>query len=506
MPIQIDSTANFTGTTANPSVSHTGGSGENRLLVVCITFRNGTAPTAPTYGGQALTLAPTGTMVNGTVLNSAIYYLVNPPTGINTLSFTHAAIAWWIQAHNLSGANQTTPVRDSQKSFSNTGTPNPTTTTALTTVAGDLAIDIIGTRTTTNTGLTASGSQHLDASSTISNLIGGSSDLAASGTSTSMAWTLTVNDNYAHVAAAFAPAPAKRLNGITTRQGRRRSLVARAIVQHRERPVLLRARSTPTPTPLIVKHVVLSKNPRRQRSVARVFVQNREQARIVRARSTPTYNPPPKRPVSSTTSTSRVVGRRVHHQARITRAPVARPAAVAPRAPVAPVSGSSRTLRSHRHHQARISSSVRGAPAPFFRPKVVVHGGGRRSSVARGYVGHHELPRITRAPMPPPAFVRNRPVIVRNARRSATSSALAHGRGAALLRRPPRLAPTPPYFRPKILVLARGPDVSHRYVRTSSSRFMRSSVIGAPAAVHAPRHSLTRAQIRYLGRRRRTTP
>jgi hypothetical protein len=74
------------GGTSN-SWSHTV-TGSNPILLVTLIYDNGSGINSVTYGGQAMTLADTSSAKSGR--NIAVYYLINPPTGSNTVSVSYS--------------------------------------------------------------------------------------------------------------------------------------------------------------------------------------------------------------------------------------------------------------------------------------------------------------------------------------------------------------------------------------------------------------------------------
>ena len=98
-----------------------GGSNTVAFATVWVDEASGAAGTTfnvtATYGGQAMTSAgATSYDYDYAPISSQVFYLVNPPTGVNTLVVTATASSGTIQevVANLvsfNGVNQTTPVR-----------------------------------------------------------------------------------------------------------------------------------------------------------------------------------------------------------------------------------------------------------------------------------------------------------------------------------------------------------------------------------------------------------
>ena len=99
-------TGNNSGAVTNPSNTFNNVSGN--LLAVGFAYDKNGSVTAATYGGVAMTSAGTVTMT-GWVYKVALYYLINPPTGSNTVNFTLSASAQatliYPMSYNCTSAN-----------------------------------------------------------------------------------------------------------------------------------------------------------------------------------------------------------------------------------------------------------------------------------------------------------------------------------------------------------------------------------------------------------------
>ena len=119
---------------AGSSWSHTVGTGLNRIILVGVAGDDYNPPrsvTAVTYGGQALTRAKRTTDSAGSTW-SEIWYLVQPPSGTNTVSVTLDGTpwAWYAGAISYTGVNQTVPMDATPVGTSGlSGTPSATITT-----------------------------------------------------------------------------------------------------------------------------------------------------------------------------------------------------------------------------------------------------------------------------------------------------------------------------------------------------------------------------------------
>ncbi len=121
-----------TGNVLSFSFSHTVGTGNQRLLVVAVTIRNGlNLANGVSYGGTALTSLRSVRNSDNTV-RVELWYLKNPPSGtanvtVNLLGLTNQAAG----AVSFSGVDQTTPFGAvAADSSTDDGTSNPATTVA----------------------------------------------------------------------------------------------------------------------------------------------------------------------------------------------------------------------------------------------------------------------------------------------------------------------------------------------------------------------------------------
>ena len=105
-----------TGTSASSSFSVTN-AGSNRAAFVCVLFdvSPSAAITSVTYGGNTMTSAGSPAFNNSSDDFAQIFYLVNPPTGSNTLTVTGNANVseLYVNLISYTGVDQTTPVRPS---------------------------------------------------------------------------------------------------------------------------------------------------------------------------------------------------------------------------------------------------------------------------------------------------------------------------------------------------------------------------------------------------------
>jgi len=214
MDITLDLKTNYNTTAkSSDSIDHTiTAAGSNRALVVAVElYDTSVVPQTSTltYGGQALTLVGrVSRNISGTTnITSEIWYLLNPPTGINSLaaSYNTNVNEIGIQATSLQGVKQAAPEVFTTNSNTNNA-PNASVTT-ITNKAW--VIDVITANVSLAGNMTIGAGQTLLGSKDIGGNQGASSykmiDPAGAAT---MQWTLAFSTkSWAMVAAAFAPAP-----------------------------------------------------------------------------------------------------------------------------------------------------------------------------------------------------------------------------------------------------------------------------------------------------------
>jgi hypothetical protein len=116
-------------TATSVTVSHTVGTGSNRLIVACVSV-NGADVTGVTYNGVALTLKARQTQ--GTIYRTEIWYLVAPATGTNNLVASIAPSNQNLIASGKSffGVNQSNPLGTNETAGAESGTSVTDTVTS----------------------------------------------------------------------------------------------------------------------------------------------------------------------------------------------------------------------------------------------------------------------------------------------------------------------------------------------------------------------------------------
>lgn len=192
------------------TLSHVVGSGSNRILVVTVKSRdNSSATDLPitgiTYNGVALTKIRSDMTGDPNRVRTEIWYLVDPASGTHdvVVSFTGTVDRTVVSAYSMQGA-KTTGVPDANAGSASAGT---SVTTNITTVAdGAIIIDALYTKDLVSPE--PEGTQiRREAVNVNSNddRTAGSTKKKATAGATSMSWTWTNSDDYAHSVASFAP-------------------------------------------------------------------------------------------------------------------------------------------------------------------------------------------------------------------------------------------------------------------------------------------------------------
>lgn len=114
MAITVGNTS--TSGAAFTSLSHSHNN-DTDFLVVCLSHSDSSNPTSATYGGVAMTEAvrakDTASWFGSVYYTtSVIYYLADPPTGVNTISIGGGSARRQISAISLSGVDKVSPVRE----------------------------------------------------------------------------------------------------------------------------------------------------------------------------------------------------------------------------------------------------------------------------------------------------------------------------------------------------------------------------------------------------------
>ncbi len=185
--IAPDASSTNTGIVGPILVPHNTGSGRNRLMLVSVSTKDRTVISV-TYGSTALTLV--GENIINTRARVAIYKLVNPPSGNNTVTVnfssdpTKGAV---VNVSTFTGVDQTNPLGlfASNEYTSNTNGTNPNVNVSSTN--GDLVFDISTTRNATASPTPGQTQKW--------NMLGGTevysagSTKTATGSNTTMSWT-----------------------------------------------------------------------------------------------------------------------------------------------------------------------------------------------------------------------------------------------------------------------------------------------------------------------------
>lgn len=190
----------------------------NGLVVVGVPRRGGASAnsnlniTGITYNGVAMTQGPNVNSADSPSSNTLavdIWYLVNPPSGAKTIVVSYSGTVNTCVAYvaSFSGVDQTNPLDASNTSKQNASS-SPNTTSVTTVTNGAWLFDVIYNKI--GTSLTRGASQTLVAAESLPNGGGDTADgsykgpIATAG-STSMSWTFSGTDDYAHAVMAIRP-------------------------------------------------------------------------------------------------------------------------------------------------------------------------------------------------------------------------------------------------------------------------------------------------------------
>ena len=219
--VEVDGTVSSTTLASGSSISfaHTTGTGENRLMLVGISWNSGSAAstistvTFTPSGGSAISLNQVISQKHGTASNyrySAIFSLVNPPNGQSgtiLISFSASVSSGIVAgAANFKGVDQTTPLGTAVGASSPSN--NTTVTINLTGLTGtELVFDnaFIGgnppATVTPGNGQTQLG----DWNKTVGNARGAASIEQATGSSVTMSWTAASSSLWVTAAVPIKP-------------------------------------------------------------------------------------------------------------------------------------------------------------------------------------------------------------------------------------------------------------------------------------------------------------
>lgn len=179
--------------------SHTVGTGADRILVVCVQFRNVSSETITgvTYAGVAMTKTD-GSSTNMTVANSdnirsEIWTLANPNAGANNIVVTFSAAVRGVgEASSWTGVDQTTPLGTYASATGSSTTPS----VAVSSASGDVVVDSMGAKSLLVLSSVTAG-QTLLISKIMGLQAGGTQQAAGTGSNVTMSWTLSASSPWA---------------------------------------------------------------------------------------------------------------------------------------------------------------------------------------------------------------------------------------------------------------------------------------------------------------------
>ena len=218
MTIELENVSNSTSTGTNftsLSWSHTIATIDSTILVVGVSWRNSGSNThtvsSVTFNGVALTLVRKDEYFNGDSKSSAIYYLVNPPSGAHTVQATFSGTVFRSVCGSISftGVDQTNPIN--VHTGQTDATYNTNISTSITpTVANTVLVDnvcIRRQRPIPEQGASQTLRWSLSSGGGSSNANGsGSTQVRADTSQATMSWTTEANcRGWAHSIVALAP-------------------------------------------------------------------------------------------------------------------------------------------------------------------------------------------------------------------------------------------------------------------------------------------------------------
>ena len=218
MTIELENVSNSTSTGTNftsLSWSHTIATIDSTILVVGVSWRNSGSNThtvsSVTFNGVALTLVRKDEYFNGDSKSSAIYYLVNPPSGAHTVLATFSGTVFRSVCGSISftGVDQTNPINAHTGQTDDTYDTN-ISTSITPTVANTVLVDnvcIRRQRPIPEKGASQTLRWSLSSGSGSSNANGsGSTQMRADTSQATMSWTTESNcRGWAHSIVALAP-------------------------------------------------------------------------------------------------------------------------------------------------------------------------------------------------------------------------------------------------------------------------------------------------------------
>lgn len=197
--VLIDASNTVTGLGTPVTISHTTGTGANRLMLVGISQKNRTV-TSVTYGGTPLTLVGDNNInANARI---AIFYLLNPPSGTASVQVNFSSapdMGAVVNVTTYTGVNQSMPLGTFVSNQAQSATPSLTVTSA----TGELVYDVISIR---NGNSTPAAGQTQGWNINSGSEMTGAGSTKAGAASTVMSWTNSGNLNWAMGAVAIKPA------------------------------------------------------------------------------------------------------------------------------------------------------------------------------------------------------------------------------------------------------------------------------------------------------------
>lgn len=202
MALVIDATSSVAGSGAGPFTWVHTCSGSDRFLLLGISYYDsGDTISAVTYNGDALTEVPSSTVSNGQY-SAALYSLIAPDTGSNTVSvtFTGSVFDFGAGAVSYTGADQVAPLGTAATDTGTSTTPS----VDVTSTTGEIVQDALAMIHSGTLTVGASQTQRWNSTGGFGFIkYAGSTESGA--TTTTMSWSNSTSQDWAIVGVAVKP-------------------------------------------------------------------------------------------------------------------------------------------------------------------------------------------------------------------------------------------------------------------------------------------------------------
>lgn len=192
--LHLSTTTGSTSSATTLTISHTTGSESNRLMLVGVSLKpeeeEDAVPTVK-YGGTSLTQVGTKW---GNGQRMAIFKMLNPPVGtanvVITLPEDHEGAVAGVST--FAGVDQTNPLG----AFDSATGSNASPSVSIASEAGNLVFDVVAVGKNASLTVGAGQTEHWKSTSNVGEHRGGGSSKSASGSSTTMSWSLSTSKSW----------------------------------------------------------------------------------------------------------------------------------------------------------------------------------------------------------------------------------------------------------------------------------------------------------------------